>query len=87
MSRAVILPTPGDPFLIKYWIDNFQRIWASEIDRLYVTLNSPAEPAVIDYIRKTCTAPNIVFNYIPQFVDHGEVINRTLNALRPEVSI
>ena len=51
MSRAVLLPTPCDPFLIKYWLENFSRYYEDNIDKLYVHLNSPIEKEVIDYKR------------------------------------
>ena len=84
MARAILLPTPGDPFLLKYWVDNFQKIYLKEVDRLYVCLNTPAEKPVIDYILGYLKAPNIRVMYLDHFIDHGEAINQLLNLLLPQ---
>lgn len=39
-SRAVILPTPGDPFLVSYWLRQFER-WRTHVDKLYVVVSHP----------------------------------------------
>jgi len=80
-SRAAILPYPGDPFLIRYWLDLFDRVWGSEIDTLYIYLNSTIEPEVVKYIKSVCLAKHsakINFTYNDVQIEHGEAIKRTL---------
>lgn len=45
MSRAVLLPTPGDPYLVKNCISLYQKIYKDEISNLYVWIqnNGPDE--------------------------------------------
>lgn len=82
MNKAVILPTPGDPFLLNYWMKLFDDVWGSEIDTLYVHINSPAPKEVIDYLHKRFDRPNIHVKYTPAMIDHGEAIKTIL----PEVT-
>lgn len=85
-TRAVILPYPGDPFLFQFWFKLFNKVWHSEVDRLYVTMNSSIEKQVVDYIRVLCLRnPKVVFTYIPQQLEHGEVINRTLDLVTEDL--
>jgi len=79
-SRAAILPFPGDPFLLNYWLKYFDKYWGNEVDKLYIYLNSPIEKPVVDFIRDLCLKrPKINFTYNPQQIDHGDVINRVLD--------
>lgn len=84
-SRAAILPYPGDPFLIQYWLDNFYRMWANEIDALYIVCNTPIEQKVVEYITFLCTegvdektTPRIDFTYVDHHIQHGDAINIAL---------
>lgn len=79
MSRAAILPYPGDPFLLRYWLDLFFKYWADEIDKLYVYCNTPVEAPVVEYIERLCNHPKIHFTYIDHHIPHGVCINRSLD--------
>ena len=82
MSRAAILPLPGDPFLFAYWLRQFDRIWGDEVDKLYVYLNTYAEIEVVNYIRDLCNErPKINFQYNPEQIPHGVAIDRTLDVV------
>ena len=86
MSRAAILPFPGDPFLINYWLRFYDEIWGSEIDKLYIYLNSPIEKAAVDYIRdRIAKSKNINFTYNPEQIEHGDAINRTLDLVTEDL--
>lgn len=39
MSRACLLPMPGDPIILNNFIKNFNAVWKDEVDTLYVLLN------------------------------------------------
>ncbi len=85
MSRAAILPFPGDPFLINYWLKFYDNIWGQEIDKLYIYLNSPIEKPVVDYIRdRIGRSKNINFTYNDTQIEHGDAINRTLDLITEE---
>jgi hypothetical protein len=84
-SRAAILPFPGDPFLLHYWLDFYDKIWGNEIDHLYIYLNSPIEKPVVNYIEKICAQrPTITLIYNPVQTDHGLAINATLDLVKEE---
>lgn len=84
-SRAAILPFPGDPFLLRYWLSLFPR-WSDEIDKLYIYLNSTIEADMVQYIRDLCLQyPKINLQYNPMQIEHGDVINRTLDIVTEEV--
>lgn len=78
-DRAVILPYPGDPFLLRYWLDLFFRVWANEVSKLYVVCNTPVETEVVEYIEKICNHPIINFTYIDHHIQHGDAINIALD--------
>lgn len=80
ISRAAILPFPGDPFLLHYWLELYNKHWAYQINKLYIYFNSPIEKECVDYVHKLCTKyPNINYTYNPLQIDHGDAINRTLD--------
>lgn len=84
-SRAAILPYPCDPFLLHYWLSLFEKYWQDEVDKLYIYANSTIEPEVVHYIRDLCLRnPKINLQYNPQQIEHGEVINRTLDIVTEE---
>lgn len=73
MSRAILLPTPGDPFLLNLWIKHFD-LWKNEVDKLYIHLNSPAAPEVIEYIMRLSALPKVEMIYVPQQIEHGAAL-------------
>lgn len=85
MSRAAILPFPGDPFLLYYWLSLFDKYWKNEISTLYIYLNSPIEEGVVRYIKEICMRyPQVNLQYNPTQIDHGEAINRSLDIVQEE---
>src|SRR5687767_5934940 len=48
--RAALLPTPGDPFMLAYWLRNFET-WADHVDKLVVLVNG-FDPADHDELRR-----------------------------------
>lgn len=87
-SRAAILPFPGDPLLFDYWYKLFKNVWGTEVDKLYVYLNSPVEKDVVDYIKaklkEDIEAGKVHLEYHPEQLEHGEVINRSLDLITEE---
>lgn len=84
-SRAALLPYPGDPFLLNYWLSFFDKVWGKEVDALYIGLNSPIEENVRDYIydridhSRQLTNKKIVVHYQNTMADHGPTINKLLD--------
>lgn len=86
MSRAAILPYPGDPFLLTYWLHLFDKVWGQYVDKLYIYLNSPVEATIIDYIKDLCAKhPKINLQYENHQIEHGEAINRTLDIVQEDL--
>lgn len=79
MTRAALLPTPGDPFLLNLWLQFYKRFWVDEVDKLYVFVNSPIAPEAIEYMRELVEAtPKAVFIYENHMVEHGEGLRRMI---------
>lgn len=79
MSRAALLPTPGDPFILTYWIKKFREVWQGEVDRLYVCLNMYPHIAekVLDYDMKMLTQMDKVeVVYVPKMLYHGKALRQ-----------
>lgn len=86
MSRAAILPFPGDPFLINYWLNLYDTVWGSEIDKLYIYLNSTIEKPAVDYIRdRVAKSKNINFTYNDLQIEHGDAIDRALDLVTEDL--
>ena len=83
-NRAVILPTPGNPFLLTYWLDLYLKNIASEVNTLYVHVNTEIEPEVLDYIKEMFSIPNVVFMFTDHQIEHGNAIDEILNKVKEE---
>jgi hypothetical protein len=80
LSRTAILPTPGDPLLLRFWLENFKQVWMTEVDQLIVSVNSGVEPYVAAYIKKLITeTPKTFMIYRSRQTDHGDAINEALD--------
>ncbi|MBU1110796.1 hypothetical protein KKB83_04215 [Patescibacteria group bacterium] len=83
-SRAVLLPTPCDPFLLKYWLENYAKYYKDEVDKLYVCLNSSIEKEVIEYEQKLLERYGASFVYIDHQIEHGDAIKILLEMCKEE---
>jgi hypothetical protein len=72
--RAALLPTPGDPFLVAYWLRNFAT-WRDEVDELTVLVNGHSDPAVIADIRERVNALGGRVLTAPRMLGHGEALS------------
>lgn len=80
-SRAAILPFPGDPFLLHYWLRQFDNVWQDEVDALYIYHNSTAESEVRNYIAEECKKrPKVFFMESLVQKEHGQIILEALEA-------
>lgn len=84
-NRAAILPYPGDPFLLHYWLENFYKFWADDINKLYIVCNTPVEQKVVEYIEFLCTEgaegtnTKIDYTFVDHHIQHGDAINMALS--------
>ncbi len=73
-SRAALLPTPGDPFIIAAWLNLYKKVWAGEVSKLYIHLNSRLEKPVMDYVRTLCEDSAADVTYTCAWMGHGEAL-------------
>lgn len=52
MKSAALLPTPGDPFQVAYWLRNYERVWRGEVDELIVHVNAQPVDEARAFIRE-----------------------------------
>jgi hypothetical protein len=78
-ERAVFLPTPGDPFNLNFWLYFFNKYWWSEVDKLYIYLNTPADDRVVDYIKGLIKNDSkIELLYSNNQIQHGDALTEML---------
>ena len=86
MTRAAIMPTPGDPFLNKLWFKLFTERWQDEVDSLYVLLDSKIEKPVVEFLRKMYTSnPKVKFFYVDHMIEHGQGLLQLLNHVEEDL--
>ncbi len=80
MTRAALLPAGADPFLLSYWLRNYARVWADEVDELVVYVCGQTDPEALDYIgAQVAAVPHAWVVNTPNRTDHGTVIGQLLN--------
>ena len=85
-TRGAILPFPGDPFLLRYWLNLFDTVWGKEVDHLYIILNSTIEIEMVNYIYRLIEGhDNIILTYIDHQIEHGDGINMALEMVKEEL--
>lgn len=85
-SRAALLPHPADIFMFRYWLNLYNKVWASEIDCLYIYISNAYEKPLLDYmldlVAKTGRKISVMTN--PDIVDHGIALDRLLEVTAEE---
>lgn len=85
MSRIALLPAGADPFLLAYWLRHYARVWAGEVDRLYVHVTGQPDTDVLGYLRDlAATLPNVVLSSQPTRQTHGEVMSNLAAYTQPD---
>lgn len=87
MTRCALLPSRSDPITLYLVVHFFKTVWADEVDRLYVNINSLIEPEVVKFIEKFCDHPKIVFSYTDHSLDHGNSVTKMVNDSSEELVI
>ena len=74
MTRAALLPTGSDPFLLAYWLRNFAT-WEQYVNELLIAVCGPLEDGPKDYIQSLVDAiPKASVYFIEKRTEHGVVI-------------
>lgn len=86
LSRAALLPTPGDPFLIHLWMQSFEKIWFDEVDKLYVNVNSCLPKHVVgSVIKRLQRNGKTEVSYDDHMLDHGNSITKLVRSCTEEL--
>ncbi len=72
MTRAALLPSGSDPYLLAYWLRNY-RTWASEVDELHIAVCGPVSEDAEGYISDLCAGVGAKMYRLPRTA-HGVVI-------------
>lgn len=84
MSRAALLPMPGDPFILNHFVSNFENIWKDEVDKLYILLNMDVRmPQEIIDVSKSIIANED--KIVPLFTHNMLFQGAALRYMLPEV--
>lgn len=79
MKKTAILPSCGDPLLLRMWLKHYEQIWADEVDELIVSINSAADPEIAEFMQETVRkTPKTYLQYVDHQTDHGIAINDAL---------
>lgn len=72
MSSVALLPTHGDPFMIRHLLVNYDRVWRDEVDGLYVLVSGQPDQEVCDYVRSSVEAVGGAYvGDLAATLDHG----------------
>jgi len=77
MKTAALLPTPGDPFLVKHWLNNCREVWRDEVDEVHVLVGGQPVTEARDYIREACALAGATYHerLTGGLVPHGVALN------------
>jgi len=78
MSRAILLPTPGDPYICAGWVSSYKKYIKQHVDKLYVCLNSPAEDPIFQYVNDLFLSCEATIIHHHKFIDHGPALTELL---------
>jgi hypothetical protein len=70
MTRAVLLPSGADPFLIAYWMRHY-KTWKDSIDELHVAVCGQVPDDVLAYIKATIEDVGGTMYHFPRRTAHG----------------
>lgn len=84
MTRAALLPSSGNPYVLGLWLNSFKRVWSSEIDKLYFTIPVPIETNVKTYVIKMLQDAGAIYEPCTHSNQHGSGIELLLSKSKEE---
>ena len=84
MTRAAILPTTGDPYVSQLWANSCERVWGDEIDKIYVRVNSFADPAVREHSASIYRSLGAEVSVVDYPMDHGPAITDLVHEVQED---
>lgn len=73
MKTAALLPTPGDPLLARYWVNNYRQTWQGETDELVVLINGHELDSIDVY-----ESVGARVEFTSERLGHGQAMRRLL---------
>mgnify|MGYP001593743775 FL=1 len=70
----------GDPFIVDYWLKNYERVWADDVDELHVHFNGQTDPELVAFIKDRVTALGGRFTTEPGRLIHGQATRKLVEA-------
>lgn len=84
--RAALLPAPGDPFMLAYWLRNYET-WRDQVDELVVCVNGQTDPEVIAYDQRIIEAVGGRMIHSPYTLGHDGAMLRLLENTEAELIV
>jgi len=83
-SRAVLLPTAGDPFITAAWLSSYKKFYQPYVDKLYVSINTFAEDRIFDYVVDMFKEVDAEIISHRHMTDHGPAITELVDACKED---
>lgn len=82
MRTAALLPSSGNPYLLLYWLRNFERVWHEAIDELHVTVSTQTMPDELchERIRRELRPETDVLHVLEGHWDHGRSLDHMVES-------
>lgn len=80
MKSVALLPAHGDPFCLKHFIVNYERVWHGEVDELHVLVSGQPDPGVGEYMQRV--VEKVGGNYhgtLAPTLDHGVALRMLMD--------
>lgn len=74
MRTAALLPTPGDPFVVAYWLRNCERVWRDEVDDVYILVNGQGEREIVEFIQREAERIGCRLSWQEEPLGHGQAL-------------
>lgn len=81
--RTALLPTPGDPFMVAYWLRNFET-WRDQVDELIVLVNGQTDGVILDQIKRQVTNVGGTIHTTEHRIGHAQSMNWLLEFCQTE---
>lgn len=84
MSRAILLPSTGDPYITAAWITAYKKYCEQHVDKLYVCINSSLEEKVANYVVDSFKALGAEVLQFDKHLDHGPALTSLLDICKED---
>lgn len=84
-SRAMLLPTCGDPYITQGWVDNYKKFCSKHVDQLHVFVNSLAPDPVFDFVVRQFEEVGANVIKRRQMSNHGAALTRLVQETQEDI--